>query len=112
MFLLKQILPAVIVALVVAAGICGLTLWFGRARTRNALAACAVGCGYLCGHLMITGWVGFPPADTTNWLIYFALAAVVLGAMDAMLSVLTWVRLGVFILFCAVALRLLLKPIS
>ena len=81
MFLLKQILPAAIMAMMVAAGVCGLALYWGKERARGAVGPLALGLAYLSGHLVITGWVPFPPADTTNWLPYFALAAAVLASL-------------------------------
>lgn len=107
MFLIKQILPAAIMAMVVAASICGLALVSGKER---ALGPLALGLAYLTGHLFIVGWVPFPPADTTNWLPYVALAAAILGASCAVLTIETWARLLIFALFSAGALRLLLKP--
>ena len=81
MFLLKQILPAAIVAVMVAAAVCGFALFWGKERARGALSPLAIGLAYLAGHLEITGWVTFPPADTTNWLPYFAFATAVLAAL-------------------------------
>lgn len=110
MFLLKQILPAVIMTMVVAAGLCGCALFWGKERTRNAFAPLAVGLAYFVGHLFVTGWSSFPPTDTTNWLPYFALAAAVLGASCAVLPPKTWPRLLIFGLVSMGALTLLLKP--
>lgn len=78
MFLLKQILPAAVMAMMVAAGICGFALWSNE-RAQRILIPLAVGLGYVSGHLFITGWLAFPPADTTNWIPCFALAGAVLG---------------------------------
>ena len=69
-----------------------------------------MGVAYLVGHLMIAGWTSFPPADTTNWLPYFALAAAVLGAFCAVLPITAWARVVIFALVSTGALRLLLKP--
>ena len=110
MFLLKQILPAAIISMMVAAGVCGFALCWRKARARSALGPLAIGLAYLSGHLVITGWVRFPPADTTNWLPYFALAAAVLGAFCAVLAIKAWARVLIFSLVSAGALRLLLKP--
>jgi hypothetical protein len=110
MFLLKQILPATIISMMVAAGVCGLALSWGKARARSALGPLAIGLAYLSGHLVITGWVPFPPADTTNWLPYFALAAAVLGALCGVLPIKPWARVLIFAVVSAGALRLLLKP--
>jgi hypothetical protein len=110
MFLLKQILPAVIIAVMVAAGVGSLALYWGKEQARSALGPLAIGVAYFSGHLVITGWVPFPPADTTNWLPYFALAAAVLGASCGVLPSKAWVRVLLFALVSAGALRLLLKP--
>ena len=109
MFLLKQILPAAIVAMMVATGISLFALWC-RERARRVLIPLAIGLGYLSGHLFITGRFGFPPADTTNWLPCFALAAAALGAFFASLRLPAWARLFLFAMLAAGALRLLLKP--
>lgn len=110
MSLLEQILPSAIIAMMVAAGICGLALYWGKERTRAAFAPVALGLAYLSGHLLITGRVTFPPADTTNWLPYFALAAAVLGASCALVAIKPWARVLIFATVSAGALTLLLKP--
>jgi hypothetical protein len=110
MFLLQQILPAAVMAMMVAAGVCGFALYWGKERARGALGPLALGLAYLSGHLVITGWVPFPPADTTNWLPYFALTAAVLGAFCGMLAIKAWARVLIFALVSTGALRLLLKP--
>ncbi len=110
MSLLEQILPSALIAMVMAAGICAVALWWGRERVRAAFGALALGLAYLSGHLVITGWVTFPPADTTNWLPYFALATTVLGTFCCLLEIKAWPRVLIFGLVSAGALRLLLKP--
>jgi hypothetical protein len=110
MFLLKQILPAAVIALVVSSGICGVALSWGRERAQAALGPLAIGLAYLSGQLAITGWVPFPPSDTTNWLPYFSLAAALLGAACALRTISVWARALIFAAVCTGALRLLLKP--
>ena len=110
MLLLKQILPATILAMAVAAVVCGFALFWGKERARRALAPLAIGIAYFAGHLFIAGWVRVPPSDTTNWLPYFALAAALLGASCATLPTSRWSRVLIFALFSAGALTLLLKP--
>jgi hypothetical protein len=110
MSLLEQILPSAIAAIMVAAGLCGFALYWGKERAHSALAPLALGLAYLSGHLVITGWVTFPPADTTNWLPYFALAGAVLGASCTLVATKAWARVLIFALVSAGALRLLLKP--
>jgi hypothetical protein len=108
--LLKQILPAVAIAMMVAAGICSLAFWWRKEGARRALGPLAVGLAYGIGHFVVTGWVSFPPTDTTNWLPYFALGAAALGATQEWLKVKTGVRVILFALITVGALRLLLKP--
>ena len=116
MFLLKQILPAAITAMVVAAGVCGLALFWGKERARGALAPWALGLAYIAGHFLIAGLAKFPPTDTTNWLPYFALAAAILGTAcfgfegSERGRFPAWARLFLFAVIFAGALRLLLKP--
>jgi hypothetical protein len=124
MFLLKQILPATILAMVIAASVCGLALVWGKERARSALAPLAMGIAYFVGHLFIAGWVGVPPSDTTNWLPYFALGSAVLGTFvpEGRASARpgreesrpsktgAWMLLFLFALVSAGALTLLLKP--
>lgn len=110
MSLLKQVLPAAIAAMMVGAGVCAFALFWGRERARGALGPLAVGVAYFLGHLAITGWTSFPPADTTNWLPYFALAAAVLGAFCSVLPITAWSRVAIFALVSTGALRLLLRP--
>jgi hypothetical protein len=124
MFLLKQILPSAIVAMMVAAGVCGSALYWGKERARSAFAPLALGLAYFAGHLVIGGWVTFPPADTTNWLPYFALTGGVLGAFapegrasarpgreeSRPAKTAAWAFLFIFALVAGGALKLLLKP--
>jgi hypothetical protein len=110
MSLLYQILPAVIVALLAATGVCAVGLGWPRRGATVVLAPCASGFGYACGHFMATGWTAFPPVDTTNWLPYLALAAALLGIVHETSSLPAWLRLLAFALFSAGAVSLLLRP--
>ncbi len=110
MFLLQQILPAAVIAMMVAAGFCGFALFWGKERARGALGPLAVGVAYFVGHLFVAGWVLFPPTDSTNWLPYFAIVAAILGAFCGMLAIKAWARVLIFALVSVGALRLLLKP--
>ena len=109
MFLLKQILPAVLLAMAVGAGVQGLAWWWGTPRAQRTLMPVALGLGYFFGQLFITGWTPFPPTDTTNWLPYLGLAAAGLGAFwrGFPKAALGWVTLA---LLAVGALRLLLEP--
>ena len=108
--MLQKILPAVIIALLAATAVCAVGLGWPRRGVTVVLVPCASGLGYICGHLMATGWTGFPPVDTTNWLPFFALVAALLGVVHQTSSLPAWVRLLVFALFSAGAMSLLLMP--
>ncbi len=129
MVLFKLFLPSVAVAALVAIVISALFLRAKRVRasrtrtvsgpvtraSKDTAAACALGAGYFAGHIFITGWTPFPPADTTNWLPYFALAAAGIGSLAALLfskasKATKFTRIIVFILVCVGAMRLLLEP--
>src|SRR5688572_15441724 len=109
MFLLDQLLPAVAVAAAVAAAVSAFGLRWKGARASRVLAACALGAGCVAGHIFITGWTPFPPADTTNWLPYFALAAAAVGSLAFLLNSKA-ARIAVLGLVCVGAMRLLLAP--
>lgn len=109
MFLLKQILPAVLLAMSVAAGVHGLAWCMGTRRAHQPLTPAALGLGYFFGHFFITGWTPFPPTDTTNWLPYVGLAAAGLGMFWRAFPKAAFA--GVSLALLAVcALRLLLEP--
>src|SRR5437870_13736577 len=109
MFLLKQILPAAIIAMMVAAGISGVALFWGKERARIALDPLAVGIAYFVGHLFVVGWMPFPPTDTTNWLPWFGLVTAVLSASCAVWAIKARVRLLILFLGFRGILRLLLS---
>ena len=109
MFLLKQVLPAAIVALAAVAVVSLIAAYCGKERAARLLALFALAVGYSCGHLLITGWTSFPPADTTNWLPYFAVAAAAAGSIAPILAP-KITRNVLFGLLCVGALRLLLEP--
>ena len=110
MFLLKQILPAVIIAVMVAAGWCGIAVLWKKESARVPLESLGIGTGYFVGHLFVTGWMVFPPKDTTNWLPFFAVATAIVSGVCRMLALRTSLRLLVLFLISTLALRLLLKP--
>jgi hypothetical protein len=110
MFLLRQILPATIIAMMVAGSICGVAFLTRKEAVRTLLASLALGAAYAAGHIFITGWPSFPPKDTTNWLPYFAVIAAVLGAFWTTSNKKRWIIQLTFAVFCAGALCLLLRP--
>jgi hypothetical protein len=104
-FLLKQILPAVLAAVLVS-GVFAIAgrLW----RASNWADALALGAGYACGHLVTAGWPALPPGEATQWLPYFAIIVAIIGVLDTLLRPPGWIRAGVWFLCCAGILRLLL----
>ncbi|HEY5741997.1 MAG TPA: hypothetical protein VIS99_05595, partial [Terrimicrobiaceae bacterium] len=106
MFLLKQLLPGALAALLVS-GLLALAgqLW----RANDCGDALALGIGYTSGHVMAVGWPGFPPAEATQWLPYFALASMFLAICDAILRPAPWLRALVWVCYCVGMLRLFLS---
>lgn len=107
MFLLQQLLPGVLIA-VLLSGVFAIVgrLW----RANNWADAVALAVGYAGGHAVTAGWPAFPPAEATQWLPYFALATMFLAVLDVFLRPAGSLRALIWILCCAGLLRLLLKP--
>jgi hypothetical protein len=107
MFLLQQLLPGVLVA-VLLSGVFAIVgrLW----RANNWADAVALAIGYTGGHAVTTGWPAFPPSEATQWLPYFALATMFLAVLDVFLRPAGSLRALIWILCSAGLLRLLLKP--
>jgi hypothetical protein len=107
MFLLQQLLPGVLVA-VLLSGVFAIVgrLW----RANNWADAVALAIGYAGGHTVTAGWPAFPPSEATQWLPYFALATMFLAVLDVFLRPAGSLRALIWILCCAGLLRLLLKP--
>ena len=110
MYLLQQVLPAVLLAMAVAATGQGLAWWWGTGLGQRALTPVAISLGYGCGHIFVTGWTPFPPNDTTNWLPYFGLAAAAVGVLWDAFPKVAMVRISLLVLLAVGALRLLLQP--
>lgn len=79
MFLLQQLAPGVIVAGVVAFVIAMVARWVRMKWGRQLAFASATGGGYAVGHAKSLGWPSLPPGDATDWLLFSALGATVLG---------------------------------
>jgi hypothetical protein len=109
MFLLRQFWPAAAVALAVSAVFCAIAIACGKGRLRQTFAALGAAAGYACGHFFVTGWVSFPPADSTNWLPLFALGAAGAGLVLPLVPGAPARAICVGI-FAIVAMRLLLQP--
>ena len=106
MFLLQQFLPGVLTAVLIS----GVFAFAGRLWGANRWAdAVALGMGYAGGHIVTAGWPAFPPSEATQWLPYFALAAMFLGVIDAVLRPPGPLRMLIWMLCCMGFLRLLLS---
>jgi hypothetical protein len=104
-FLLKQLLPAVLATVLVS----GVFAIIGRLwRASNWADAVALGAGYACGHLVTAGWPALPPGEATQWLPCFAIIVAIIGVLDTLLRPPGWLRAVAWFLCCAGILRLLL----
>src|SRR5258708_36315745 len=80
MFLLQQILPSALLALVAGVGL----LLIGRVlRWHSALLeSAAVALAYAAGHAWLVGRPAFPPVEATGWLFYGTVLALGAAALD------------------------------
>ena len=103
MFLLKLALFGALIPAVVA-GAALLAAWRPWRKQAPVVdgfwgGALGLGLGYLAGHAGLQGLPGFPPAEATQWLVYLALAAPLLGLATALREVPAWLRLGLQVVF-------------
>jgi hypothetical protein len=79
MLLIQQFLPSAVLAGIVAF-VAAMVARLPAADWAKQLAfGVSVGGGYAAGHWKSAGWPGFPPSDVTHWLLFSAVASVVLG---------------------------------
>ena len=105
MFLIRQLLPGILVALLVS----GVFTIVGRLWKANSWTdAIAVGIGYAVGHAVTAGWPAFPPIEATQWLPYFGIAGTLLAVIDTLLRPPGVMRAVVWFLGCVGILSLLL----
>ena len=105
MFLVRQLLPGILVALLVS----GVLTIVGRLWKANSWAdAIAVAAGYAAGHTVTAGWPAFPPIEATQWLPYLGIAVTILAVFDTLLRPPSSVRAILWFLCCAGILSLLL----
>jgi hypothetical protein len=104
-FLLRQLLPGILVALLVS----GVVTIVGRLwKANNWADAIAIGIGYVAGHAVTAGWPAFPPIEAAHWLPYFAIAVTALAVFDTLLRPPGSIRAVVWFLCSAGILLLLL----
>ena len=105
MFLIRQLLPGILVALLVS----GAVTIVGRLWKANSWAdAIAVGLGYAVGHVVTAGWPPFPPIEATQWLPYLGIAVTILAVIDTLLRPPGLLRAVIWFLGCVGILSLLL----
>ena len=97
MFLIRQLLPGILVGLLVS----GVFTIVGRLWKANSWTdAIAVGVGYAVGHAVTAGWPAFPPVEATQWLPYFGIAVTILAVIDTLLRPPGLVRVVIWF-FCS-----------
>ena len=108
--LLKQLLPGIIVGAVITGAVLIAAACFPSVH--RWAGGVALGGGYVGGHAMAIGrWAPFPPVEATDWLLYFAVAALMMGVLDVFLSdARRWLRLSVWAVLCGIFIRVLLQP--
>ncbi len=80
----------------------------GGRRGRWGVAA-GLGLGYLAGHVGLLGWPSFPEVEATRWVAWLALAAGVVGLVEATWTPPAWPSWVFRGLFLLVILGLLLR---
>lgn len=113
--MIRELLPGIIAAAVIAAVVFAFATLLGRWRARMlaagpAATAIALGAGYVGGHVATFGWPPFPPVEATQWLPVFALVAMAAGTLHTMLRPRWWLSAGLWALVCAGLLAMLLRP--
>src|SRR5438477_1374623 len=105
--LLKQIVPSVALAAVVAATPI-FTRWWRK--TSDCAAAIAIGGGYIAGHVLTAGWSPLPPRSAIHWLFWFGVIGTIVATADAFVRPKAIVRVIGWTIVCAIACRLILRP--
>jgi hypothetical protein len=108
--LLQQLLPGVIVGAAITGAVLAAAACF--ASVHRWAGGVALGTGYVGGHAMAIGrWPPFPPVEATHWLLYFAVAALIIGLLDVFLAdTRRWLRLSVWAVLSGAFIRVLLQP--
>ncbi len=73
--------------------------------------ALAVGGGLLAGLMVVRGWPGLPPAESSAWLPHFAIAAAILGTVEDAGKTRPALRWTLRLMLTAALIWLLLKPL-
>jgi hypothetical protein len=108
--LLKQLLPGIIVGAIITGGVLAAAACV--TSVHRWAGAVSLGAGYVAGHATAIGkWPSFPPVEATQWLLYFAVAGLIMGLFDGFLpDTWRWRRLSVSAVFSGVFICVLLQP--
>lgn len=107
-FLLGMALPAVV------SGTVFLVAWRRHTPLAGGIwsGAIALSIGYVAGHIGVAGVPPFPPTEAMHWFVYLALAAMVLGLLEAFYQKSpAWLRWGLRLLLAGATMWLLLRPL-
>ncbi len=74
-------------------------------------AAVALALGYIAGHIGTLGTPAYPPVEATPWLVYIAVAGLVIGGIENNWRDKTWLTWGVRTVLLALMGWLLLRPL-
>jgi hypothetical protein len=109
--LIEQMLLGVVLPAAVALAVFVLARTWRRDSLGRIGTVLAIGGGYLAGHLALRGWPPFPPAESTQWLVFLVLLVTFLGAVDVTSRVPDWVRWAVRAAVSLAVPCLLLQPL-
>jgi hypothetical protein len=117
MFSFKPLVLGVLLPALVSGVVSVLALTVAARRdVRRAIAgswgaALAMGAGYVVGHAALFGWPPHPPREPVQWLVYLALAAIILGVLEALVRAPLPVRWGMRLALAGTTVWLILRPI-
>src|SRR4051812_36513525 len=104
-----QMLPSAGAAALVAAAILASARSWNNAGDGAALAL-GLGLGYTAGHVVAAGLPALPPANTTQWLFVFGIAAALIAVIVELVRPSRVVQFVIWTAAFAVAARRLLEP--
>jgi hypothetical protein len=110
MMILSTLIWNLLAPAFVSSTMVGLARRLARAdwKARWGVAA-GLGLGYFVGHWGILGWPPFPGVDSKDWVAWLALAAALLGMIEAARSFSIWTLWGIRAVFVAGLLAWLLR---
>lgn len=110
MFLLQQFAPGVMLGGLVTFSVAMISRWVRVNWGKQLAFAVAIGGGNAAGHAKSVGWPSLPPGDATHWLLFSALAAIVLGFCYGVGWIARSARVTSFLVLIVGTLLLVLTP--